>query len=180
MLQLPQLKHLESGDPRLYDALNSIVTAVNNLGRGVGVDPAGATPAPTPVAALSVTAADGIFDVAITDNSTLVRGISYFVESDTTPGFTQPHVYSLGPSRNTRLSLGNLTLYWRAYSQYLGSAPSPPVAFGNPPTAVAGGGTSAGPAQQASAGSGTAAGNGQQGGSGYGKNLFRTSPAPSL
>ncbi len=179
MLQLPQLKHLESGDPRLYDALNTIVTAVNNLGRGVGVDPAGATPAPAPVAALSVTAADGIFDVAITDNSTLVRGISYFVESDTTPGFTQPHVYALGPSRNTRLTLGNLTLYWRAYSQYLGSAPSAPVAFGSPPTAVTGGGTSAGPAQQPSAGSGTASGTGQQGGSGFGKNLYRNAPAPT-
>jgi hypothetical protein len=179
MLQLPNLKHLESGDPRLYDALNRIVTAVNNLGRGVGVDPVGATAAPAPLAALSVTAAGGIFDVAITDNSPLVRGISYFVESDSTPAFAQPHVYSLGPSRNARFSLGNLTLYWRAYSQYLGSAPSAPIAFGNPPNAVAGGGATSGPAQQPSAGSGTAAGNGQQGGSGFGKELFRDAPTPS-
>ncbi|MFZ0821267.1 MAG: hypothetical protein WAM91_14460 [Candidatus Acidiferrales bacterium] len=177
MLQLPQLKHLESADPRLYDALNRIVTAVNNLGRGTGVDPAGTTAPPAPVAALSVAAAGGIFDVAITDNSPLVRGISYFVESDSTPAFTQPHVYSLGPSRNARFSLGNLTLYWRAYSQYLGSAPSAPIAFGNPPQSVAGGGATPGPAQQPSAGSGTASSNGQQGGSGFGKELFR--PAPS-
>jgi hypothetical protein len=175
MLLLPQLKHIESADPRLHDALHRIVTAVNNLGRGVGVDPAGATAPPAAIAAVSVTAANGIFDIAITDNSPLVRGIQYFVESDSTPGFTQPHVYSLGPSRNARFALGNLTLYWRGYSQYLGSAPSAPVAFGNPPTAVAGGGA-AGPAPQPSAGSGTAPGSGQQGGSGFGKELFRDPP----
>lgn len=173
MLQLPQLKHVESEDPRLYAALRAIVDAVNNLGRGVGVDPSGATPPPQSLAAISVTAANGIFDVAITDNSRVVRGINYFVESDSTPGFLQPHVYALGPSRNARFALGNLNLYWRAYSQYLGSQPSQPVAFGNPPIAVSGGGTSPGPAQHTSAGSGTAAGNGQQGGSGFGKNLYR-------
>jgi hypothetical protein len=174
MLQLPQLKSVESGDPKLYTALKSIVDAVNNLGRGTGVDPSGGIVPPNAPAAISVTAADGIFDIAITDNSPLVRGINYFLESDASPGFTQPHVYPLGPSRNARLTLGNLTLYWRAYSQYAGSDPSPLTTFGNPPTAVVGGGSS-GPAQQPSQGSGTAAGNGQEGGSGFGKNLYRNS-----
>jgi hypothetical protein len=174
MLQLPQLKSVETGNPKLYTALKSIVDAVNNLGRGSGVDPSGGIAPPTPPAAISVTAADGIFDIAITDNSQLVRGISYFLESDTTPAFTQPHVYPLGPSRNARLALGNLTLYWRAYSQYVGSDPSQVTTFGNPATAVVGGG-SAGPAQQPSAGSGTASGTGQQGGSGFGRNLYRNS-----
>jgi hypothetical protein len=172
MLNLPQLTHVESSDPRLADSLRRIVDAVNTLGVGTGVDPAGATEAPTSIASLNVIAANGIFDIALTDNSPITRGISYFVESDITPGFNQPHVYSLGPSRNLRVSLGNLTLYWRAYSQYLGSDPSAPVAFGAPPTAVVGGG-SAGPALQPSSGSGTAAGTGQQGGSGFGKSLFR-------
>jgi hypothetical protein len=171
MLQLPQLKHIETGDPRLYSALKSVVDAVNNLGTGTGVDPAGATAAPVALAAISVQAADGIFDIALTDNSPLVRGIQYFVESDATPAFLQPHVYALGPSRNARLALGNLTLYWRGYSQYAGSQPSQPVTFGNPPSAVTGGG-SAGPAQQPSSGSGTASGTGQQGGSGLGKQLY--------
>ena len=31
MLHLPQLKHLESADPRLYDALNRIVMETNAL-----------------------------------------------------------------------------------------------------------------------------------------------------
>jgi len=50
-------------------------------------------------------------------------------------------VHFLGSSRNLRLALGNQTLYWRAYSQYLGSDPSGPVTFGTPATAVIGGGT---------------------------------------
>jgi hypothetical protein len=174
MLQLPQLKYVESSDPKLYSALNRIVEAVNNLGRGTGVDPAGSISSPSVPTAISVRGADGIFDIAITDNSPLIRGISYFVESDMSPAFTQPHVYALGPSRNSRLALGNLTLYWRVYSQYPGSDPSAPITFGSPPIAVTGGGAS-GPAQQPSSGSGTAPGTGQQGGSGFGRNLYRNS-----
>jgi hypothetical protein len=112
-----------------------------------------------------VLAADGIFDIAITVYSAVHRGIYYFAESDTNPNFTAPRVYFMGASRNLRVALGNVTLYWRGYSQYIGSAPSGPVTFGSPASAVAGGG-SAGPALQASSGSGTATG--QQGGSGFG------------
>ena len=155
MLNLPQLNHVETSDPRLADSLRRIVDAVNTLGVGTGVDPAGATESPTPIASLNVIAANGIFDIVLTDNSPITRGISYFVESDVTPGFNQPHVYSLGASRNLRVALGNLTLYWRAYSQYLGSAPSAPAAFGAPPSVVVGG-DSAGPALQPSSGTRTA------------------------
>ncbi len=116
------------------------------------------------IGSLSVAAADGIFDLAITDNSTLNRGIFYFAESDVTPAFASPYVHFMGSSRNLRVAMGNQTLYWRAYSQYLGSDTSEPVAFGTPPTAVVGGGTVSGPALQNSSGSGTASGS--EGGSG--------------
>src|SRR5580704_11742359 len=85
MLLLPQLKTVQSTDPRLADSLQRIVDAVNTLGTGTGVDPAGNTAPPAPISAISVQAADGIFDIALTDNSPVTRGISYFVESDTTP-----------------------------------------------------------------------------------------------
>jgi hypothetical protein len=97
--------------------------------------------------------------------------VFYFLESDSAPAFTSPHVYFLGSSRNLRDSLGNQTLYWRGYSQYIGSVPSTPVPFGSPPTAVTGGGL-AGPAPQPSSGSGTATA--QQGGSGFGVKLTLT------
>ena len=176
MLKIGQLAQIKGESPFVYEALLQLVNAVNALGRATGVDPSGTIPAPAPIGSLSVTASGGIFDLAITDNSSVHRGIFYFAESDTTPAFTRPYVYFLGSSRSFRVMLGNQTLYWRAYSQYLGSAPSAPVTFGAPPTAVAGGGSVAGPALQLSQGSGTAPGT--KGGSGFGK-LTQSAPAPT-
>lgn len=167
MLKIAQLAQIKSESPYVYEALTQIVNGVNAVGRATGVDPSGSIAAPSPIGSLNVLAAGGIFDLAITDNSTIHRGIFYFAESDTTPAFHRPYVHFLGSSRNLRVALGNQTLYWRAYSQYLGSETSPPVTFGNPPTAVAGGGASAGPALQPSSGSGTASGS--EGGSGFGQ-----------
>ena len=166
MLKIGQLAQIKSESPYVYEALTQLVNAVNAVGRGTGVDPSGSIAAPSPIGSLNVRAADGIFDLAITDNSSLNRGIFYFAESDTSPAFHQPYVHFLGSSRNLRVALGNQTLYWRAYSQYLGSETSQPVAFGTPPTAVSGGGTAAGPTLQPSSGSGTASGS--EGGSGFG------------
>jgi hypothetical protein len=167
MLKIGQLAQIKSESPYVYEALTQIVNGVNAVGRATGVDPSGTIAEPSPIGSLSVTAADGIFDLAIIDNSTVNRGIFYFAESDTTPAFLQPYVHFLGSSRNLRLALGNQTLYWRAYSQYLGSETSAPVTFGNPAIAVTGGGTAAGPALQPSSGSGTASGS--EGGSGFGQ-----------
>ena len=177
MLKIGQLAQIKGESPYTYEALTQIVNAVNSLGRATGVDPSGTIAPPAPIGSLNVTAADGIFDLAITDNSSVHRGIFYFVESDTTPAFSQPCVHFLGSSRNLRLALGNQTLYWRAYSQYLGSDPSEPVTFGTPATAVAGGGTATGPALQPSTGSGTASGS--EGGSGFGK-VTQSSSGPAI
>jgi hypothetical protein len=166
MLKIGQIAQIKNESPYTYEALTQIVNAVNSLGRATGVDPSGTIAPPAPIGRLSVTAADGIFDLAITDNSSVHRGIFYFAESDITPAFSQPRVHFLGSSRNLRLALGNQTLYWRAYSQYLGSDPSEPVTFGTPATGVTGGGAGAGPALQGSTGSGTASGS--EGGSGFG------------
>ena len=167
MLKIGQLAQIKGESPYVYEALTQIVNAVNSLGRATGVDPSGTIDPPAPIGSLSVTSADGIFDLAITDNSAVNRGIFYFAESDVTPGFNRPRVYFLGSARNLRIMLGNQTLYWRAYSQYLGSDPSLPITFGNPATAVSGGGTAMGPQLQLSMGSGTAPGT--AGGSGFGK-----------
>ena len=166
MLKIGQLAQIKGASPYVYEALTQLVAGVNAVGRATGVDPAGSIASPSPIGNLNVIAADGIFDLAITDNSMVNRGVFYFAESDVTPAFTNPYVHFLGSSRNLRVAMGNQTLYWRAYSQYLGSDTSQPVAFGTPPTAVVGGGTATGPALQASQGSGTASGS--EGGSGFG------------
>src|ERR1700676_1947651 len=126
MLKIGQLAQIKSDSPYVYEALTQIVNGVNSVGRATGVDPSGTIAAPEPIGGLSVTAADGIFDLAITDNSSVNRGIFYFAESDTTPAFSRPYVHFLGSSRNLRVSMGNQTLYWRARSPDLRAAPAPP------------------------------------------------------
>lgn len=157
MLRVPQLKKLQQQEPYLYEALKEIVGAVNALSRRVGSDATGPAAAPAAIGSLSVVAANGLFDIAITDNSPVGRGINYFIEYDTSPAFSNPIVVPLGPSRNGKLFLGNLTLYFRGYSQYIGSAIGPKVSYGSPPAAVTGGGP-APPPPQPSQGSGTGGG----------------------
>jgi len=167
MLTVAQLAPLKERDPYLYETLVKIVSAVNAASQNAGVDPATPSPAPPPIASLKVQAANGWFDLTIADPAPSRPGLFYFVESDVTPGFNSPRVYFLGCSRNLYVQLGNQTLYWRAYSQYVGSLPSAPVTFGAPPAAVVGGGAS-GPAPLPSGGSGTPANGKMRGGNGFG------------
>src|SRR2546425_12122350 len=150
MLNIAQLAPIKDRDPYLYESLTKIAAAVNALGNKAGLDAQAPAAAPARIASLAVQGSNGWFDLAITDNADARPGLFYFAESDTTPAFAAPRVYSLGASRNHYVQLGNQTLYWRAYSQYIGSNPSPPVSFGTPPIAVARG-RSSGPAPPPSA-----------------------------
>jgi hypothetical protein len=167
MLTVAQLAPLKDRDPYLYETLVKIVSAVNSTSQRAGVDPSTPAPAPPSVASLTVSAANGWFDLAIADPSNSRPGLFYFAESDVTPGFNSPRVYFMGASRNLYVQLGNQRLFWRAYSQYIGSQPSAPVTFGNPPVAVAGGGLS-GPAPLPSQGSGARPNGLLRGGNGFG------------
>jgi hypothetical protein len=167
MLTVAQLAPLKDRDPYLYETLVKIVSAVNSTSWRAGVDPSTPAPAPSSIAALTVHASNGWFDLAIADPANARPGLFYFAESDVAHGFNSPRVYFLGASRNLYVQLGNQTLYWRAYSQYIGSLPSAPVTFGNPPAAVAGGGAS-GPAPLPSQGSGALPNGLLRGGNGFG------------
>lgn len=167
MLTVAQLAPMKDRDPYLYETLVKIVSAVNASSASAGVDPATPSPAPPVIAALNVQAANGWFDLAITDPAVTRPGLFYFAESDATPAFSAPRVYFLGASRNLYVQLGNQTLYWRAYSQYVGSLTSTPVTFGSPAAPVAGGGTS-GPAPLPSSGSGALPNGLLRGGNGFG------------
>ena len=171
----------------LGEAFRKLVDGTNLLGQNSAVDAVGTMPEPPTVQQLQVkTNGAGLVHAVINDQNTIQRNLHYFVEYDTNPAFTQPHVVHLGASR----SMNPITLpamddngnpqqfYFRAYSQYPGSTPGQPVHFGGEtPTPVNPGGT-----QQMtlipSTGSGTAQASGQQGGSGFGKVLFRPAPGP--
>lgn len=167
MLTVAQLAPLKSKDPYLYETLTKIVSAVNATSQNAGVDPATPSPAPPPIASIQMQAANGWFDLAITDPAASRPGLFYFAESDVTPAFSAPRVYFLGASRNLYVQLGNQTLYWRGYSQYVGSLASTPVTYGSPPVAVVGGGQS-GPTPLPSGGSGALANGLMRGGNGFG------------
>jgi hypothetical protein len=169
MLTVAQLAPLKDRDPYLYETLVKIVASVNSTSQRAGVDPSTPAPAPSPIASISVQASNGWFDISISDPSDQRPGLFYFAESDVTPAFSAPRVYFLGASRNLYVQLGNQTLYWRGFSQYIGSLPSSPVSFGAPPIAVVGGG-SAGPAPQPSSGSGALPNGLLRGGNGFGVN----------
>src|SRR5947209_13126742 len=169
MLTVAQLAPLKDRDPYLYETLVKIVASLNATSQRAGVDPSTPAPAPSPIASVSVQASNGWFDISITDPSAARPGLFYFAESDTTPAFAAPRVYFMGASRNLYVQLGNQSLYWRAFSQYIGSQPSAPVTFGSPPTAITGGGAS-GPAPQPSQGSGAQPNNIVRGGNGFGAN----------
>src|ERR1700687_181555 len=126
MLTVAQLAPVKERDPYLYETLVKIVQAVNAASQNAGVDPSTPGQAPAPIAALKVQAGNGWFDLAITDPSASRPGLFYFAESDTTPAFAAPRVHFLGASRNLYLQLGNQTLYWRGFSQYIGSVAAAP------------------------------------------------------
>lgn len=167
MLTIAQLAPLKDRDPYLYETLAKVVAAVNSTSQRAGVDPSTPTPAPSAIASIAVQAANGWFDISISDPSDARPGLFYFAESDTTPTFSAPRVYFMGASRNIYLQLGNQTLYWRGYSQYVGSLPSALVTFGSPASGVVGGGA-AGPVPLPSSGSGALPNGVLRGGNGFG------------
>jgi hypothetical protein len=167
MLNPPQLAVIKDRDPYLYETLTQIVDEVNGIASQTGSS-ANQLAAPPNIAALNVVAMNGQFTIAITDPAGQAQpnlGLHYFLEYDTNPAFPNPTVEDIGPSRGKSLQLGNLTLYWRAYSGFRNSLLSKKVNFGGKsPTAVVGGGAAVPP--PAGAGSGAAGGGGGFGGGG--------------
>lgn len=151
---------LMNQNPQLAQALDDVIGHIQNVMAQTNSSPDGqAGPPPSP-SQINVSAAHGIYDVAITDNNPVNRGINYFLEYSTSPNFVAPHTIDLGQSRNFRANLGNQTLYWRAHSSYPTGPRSQPVYHGSPvnPTPVVGGGVYSGPTPQGSQGSGTSYG----------------------
>ncbi len=145
MLSIPNLEQIRDENPYTYEAMKKIVAAVNAVATSAGLDATGNFAAPPMIGSVSVSAANGMFDVAIVDKSPVRKAIHYFLEYDTQASFPNPRPLYLGPTRNISVFLGNQTLYFRAYSQYLGSPISPKITYGNPPTAVTGGGPAPAP-----------------------------------
>jgi hypothetical protein len=175
-----EIKSRGTSDPlfaRMSLIFDQIQTAVNQQGQAVGIDSSGHTTPPDAPTAINVKAANGTAHVTITDNTQRNRALHYFVEADTDPAFSQPHVVHLGASRGAFIPLPGMKdnsdvqpWYFRAYSMHLGSSQaSAHQVFGGSatPTPVTMGGSVA-LTPLPSTGSGTASTTGQQGGTGFG------------
>lgn len=171
----------------LSNALQKIQDGINNLGSQLAAEPIGLASPPPKLESVNVkvpTAGEQVH-VTLTHNAPIQKNIHYFLEYDTDPNFSAPHVAHLGTSRGTVLNLPSKddsgtthNWYFRGYPQFPGSKPAAPVNYGGiAPTAV----NLTGSTQltlQPSTGSGTAAPNGQQGGWGFGKVNTRGPIAP--
>ena len=144
------------------DAFADLQNQLNLQQQKLGLSASATPAAPPAIAAVTVTAANGVADLAITDNNSIFRPIEYFAEYSTDPSFpvASTHIVQIGSSRNIRIPifLGATLVYFRAYSQYLDGPAGAPVNFGAP-TGVATGGS--GPALGTGQLAGTATATGQ-------------------
>lgn len=175
VLTLPHLPYIRKKDARLAETLKKLQDEINSIHTQDG----SANVAPPTIGSLTVTASNGFFSVLITDHAGSLQdnlGLHYFAEWSTDKNFVNPGptVEDLGPSRGEYIFIGNLTTYWRCYSQFRNSlVRSPFVYFGSPqnPTAVVGGGAAGG--TPPGGGSGSSGGGGGFGGGGGGRGFNR-------
>lgn len=190
-----ELSFLAEQNPFLGTILNRIINAVNLTAKNASVSSTGKVPPPNPVDAVNVSGAlsnnaitvnGELLHLTLTHNQAVDKGIRYFTEVDTNPGFTQPHVFDHGTSRSLFIHLpaktaagAKQTYYVRSYAQYHGSDPTKPTVLGglSGPTPITMTGSSQVDLLPAT-GSGTASPGGQQGGKGLGTVVSRPAPGP--
>jgi hypothetical protein len=121
--------------PRVGEAFDDVLTHTGNIAAQLALDPGGTPVVPANVSQVQAQhLGNGQIDIAITDNSSISRAISYFAEYSQDPSFTNPYTLPMGPSRNNHtLILPNGTWYVRGLSQYpAGGPPSSPVNAASP------------------------------------------------
>src|SRR5690242_4273968 len=130
MITLPHLPYIRTKDPKLGETIDDLRKAFISLAQQAGLSPSGQIAAPQ-IQSISVTAANGVFSVTVTDKSATHLGINYFLEYADNANFNNSHTLFMGPSRSENgLFLGSGTFYFRAFSQYLSSTPSAKVTYG--------------------------------------------------
>lgn len=181
-LKIPNLDFIKSRDPLLGEAIEALVTHVENTAQKTSVNPQGNTVAPAPPTAIKVTTnASGIHRVSWTDNNPRTRNARYFHEWDTDPNFGNPQTTPthVGRQVSIPISMGDKPVYHRVCAQYPDGPRSAWVYHGSPtnPTGVIDNAPTVGPAPHPTTGSGTSS----TGGQGFGIEKFVSSPvAPGI
>jgi hypothetical protein len=173
----------EQAQRGMFQMLSQIEQHVNNGFEQLGVSTMQKVSPPDPPEKLDVKADNGTVQFVVTHNAPISKNQHYFVEADTDPSFSRPHVTDLGASRTGFTTLPHMNdngdiqpWHFRTYVQKHGSEASEKINFGekfNPTPVAVGGATQFTPL--GSTGSGTAAPDGQQGGLGLGR-VFQRGP----
>jgi hypothetical protein len=131
--RLADIRAAETLDPkRVYEALNSVQSAMTQMEAQTNTNSQGAPQAPPPIQGLKVsTGPGGEFQAEITDSGNVARGVKYFIEHANNPHFTNPHIIDNGTSRNWSGYMGAQRLYWRAYSGYDAAQAGAPAYHGS-------------------------------------------------
>lgn len=169
MLTLPHLTHIRNIDVRLYETIKTLQDEINGQHVQGGNSHVGSPPT---IAQVTVTAQNGFFSIQILDPAGAQQnnlGLHYFVDWALDANFSNPTTEDISAARGELIYLGNVTAYFRAYSQFRNSTLRSPFVYygGAHPIGVAGGGT---------VGGGTPPGGGsggQGGGGGFGGGFNR-------
>jgi len=155
---------------RLHEMITDIVTNQNAIAQQTNSSLEGNPAPPPPLQRVTATSTATGVHVSIQHEGEFYRGIGYHGDYSTSPSFTNPFPFTMGPSREADLPIGNQTVYVRAFGQYPTSAPTSPVYHGgSTPMPVTGGRAST---LGTSQGSGT--GKPGQGLQGFGQQAYRS------
>lgn len=127
---LDAIRNGTASHAQLYEAFYDLMTAVSNTSDQTNSNPNGPVPAPPQVSSVTAVAlAPGLHHVQVEDNSPVQRGVIYHFEFSLFANFPTGTVIlaQSSPSRDALINTGAGGIFWRAYSQYPTSAPSPPV-----------------------------------------------------
>lgn len=155
---------------RLHELVTDLVTNQNQIAQQTNSSLEGHPAAPPPLQRVTATPTTTGIHVSIQHEGDFYRGITYHGDYSASPAFTNPFPFSMGPSREHDLPIGNQTVHVRVIGQYPTGSPTTPVYHGGTTPIPVTGGTAGtlGPSQ----GSGT--GKPGQGLQGWGQQAYRS------
>ena len=132
----PNQAHIASKDRLVGEALDSLASQVQAVGKQANAKTTGSTAAPGAPTALSISHASGFATATITD-AKAIQGTAYLLEYSTTANFHSPVRIDNGISKTWSQYLAGKTLYFRVAATFYTSPQSPWTYYGKPTNPIA-------------------------------------------
>src|ERR1700674_3186385 len=114
----PRTTGLPRFGSRLHELITDLVSNQNTIVQQTNAHLDGNPPAPPPLQSVTVTPTTTGVHVSIQHEGEFYRGITYHGDYSASPAFTNPFPFSMGPSREHDLPIGNQTVHVRVIGQY--------------------------------------------------------------